>query len=279
MPISATNYDGTKEYKVAEMSDLCKPNLLNNADFQSGIINQKGQTSYQDTARDMVSIDCWIIQHSSKLTVNNGYISYQKGSEGSIMKQSLDISFLGKTFTLTVKLKGQNPTSVTGKFTTGDEIFKVFDDSNKNMWISKSGGNNKLTMWIMPKTTTLINIDFIKLEEGSQFTGMPYWNKEMETVKCQYYYKQFLVTANTNYDYGNNEYAFYVTFPNMNQTPTIKIKNVESFGVNGQWEKAYENKITQQNPNSVLCRCKFATALKNPSNQIVVDFTADANSY
>ena len=46
--------------KLPNWGSLCNPNLLTNSDFKSGIINQKGQTSYVGTQPKVVyGIDMW----------------------------------------------------------------------------------------------------------------------------------------------------------------------------------------------------------------------------
>lgn len=82
MAINATNYDGTKDYKIAEVGDVYHPNLSINGDFQ---INQRGQTSYSnESLTPAYTLDMWysikatITKTDSGVTVsaNKGQVAY-----------------------------------------------------------------------------------------------------------------------------------------------------------------------------------------------------------
>ena len=68
-------------------SDIKQPNdnLLINSDFKSGIINQKGQTSYTwGFNQRLYTIDSWFVNYeNSTVTVNTGYINVNLKSKGS----------------------------------------------------------------------------------------------------------------------------------------------------------------------------------------------------
>src|SRR5699024_3147537 len=70
-------------------------NLLINSDFRSGIINQKGQTSYTKGSEDWYksySIDMWALQRGVQLNVNDGNISVKctNSNEPGYLLQKLD---------------------------------------------------------------------------------------------------------------------------------------------------------------------------------------------
>ena len=65
---------------LAEVKDLCNPNLLLNADFNSGIINQRGQTTYTGSGLKY-TIDMWR-RGAGTLTVDTNSITFT--NSGSI---------------------------------------------------------------------------------------------------------------------------------------------------------------------------------------------------
>ena len=72
MAVQATNYDGTREYEVAEVKDVYRPNLLINGDFQC---NQRGQADYNITAGWKYTLDMWKAYNLYLNTKNKGVIS------------------------------------------------------------------------------------------------------------------------------------------------------------------------------------------------------------
>ena len=56
MAVQATNYDGTREYSVAEIEDVHYPNLLVNGDFKC---NQRGKVVYDFSLKSGYTLDMW----------------------------------------------------------------------------------------------------------------------------------------------------------------------------------------------------------------------------
>lgn len=73
-------------------------------------------------------------------------------------------------------------------------------------------GSNTLGVEIITRQFILymngatFNIDFIKLEKGKQFTGMPVWNEAIELLKCMRYYQPLYVLARRNAETGTDRY-------------------------------------------------------------------------
>lgn len=165
--------------KLPNWGSLCNPNLLLNSDFQSGIINQNGQTSYMKGNNDWVryyTIDMWAIQRGIQLSVNNDSISVKctNSSEPGYLMQYVD--YVGKaTFIIDVQ-------SVTGSvsFNTSEGQYTRLTKGLNVIPFDFSGG--WLNIRISEGATIIIN--YMKLEKGSYFTGMPPWNYANEVSKC-----------------------------------------------------------------------------------------------
>lgn len=220
MPISATNYDGSTNYSVAEMGDLTKPNILDNADFSSGIINQKGQTTYtitQQGGKFNYFIDRWKVWVETGLTftctVGDNYITVKiAGTDKGAMQQSVNIKN-GVKYCLTAKIDGAIKTMIfTGGDTKQDDYFKV-SGTGKTGYISIFFG------------TVDRKIEWVKLEEGEIFTGLPTWNEAIELLKCQ---RKFQIhKLNTRFYASGAEYTQRtLLLPTaLDSTPTVTVKS------------------------------------------------------
>lgn len=197
MPISASNYDGTQNYNVAEMSDLAKANLLINADFRSGIINQQGKTSYTSVSgKDIYGIDMWKIvdNTSNKVDIYDGHVTFTIGN-GSSINQFVYAVDENESYTFAIKLKSSEvkvvhltPNDATGTLIQNNiyVVLRSFStDADFQLYFANRSGN-----------VVTLDIEYIKLEEGSNFTGMPSWNEAIELLKCEN--KQYVIKAFTN---------------------------------------------------------------------------------
>ena len=238
------------DYDLAEMIDLCLPNLLDNADFKSGIINQRGQDSYTGSAsKNVYTIDRWSINTNTAntLSVEEGYISCTLADNG-LLTQYIDSEISG-AITCVIKLKDEDLKVVTvseyssenewesliydfGELETGLNVKVVKDISTINKWrlrFQNLSGSNKT-----------LNIEYIKLEKGSVFTGMPQWDFALEWFKCQRYLYIVVNSSilNARYD-GSNLCINFKTPMSFVNKPSI-IHNNAIFGVTS-FNGSYEN--------------------------------------
>lgn len=175
------------EYVDDVDSDIvCRPNLLVNSDFESGIINQKGiykQTITQVGGKYHYFIDGWrtwvesgmsftyeILEKSIQITPS-GYPSH------AVMQQVLENLKIGKKYTVAVKLNG---TIQTLTFEAGTYL--------KNDYLAYNPTNS--TVSVILKNGMITEVGFIKSEEGAVFTGMPIWRKETELIPCWRAYQE-----------------------------------------------------------------------------------------
>lgn len=232
MPISATNYDGSLNYNVAEMDDLCKPNLFDNADFRQGIVNQKGASSY---SADAMAIDRWFINtKNNTMTIHDGYISQKflaSGGGSLIQNFALDGLDLTKHHTFTIKLKEQpKPISVTlTDYTTAG--YTIIDKLTCAIRKQTSKIEFLLYQYGTGVTDKTFNIEYMKLEEGDVFTGMPVWNEAVETLKCKQWFQiiEYFKTIWTN---QYETFVETIVLPvKMRKSPSSAIQEVDKYGI------------------------------------------------
>lgn len=176
------NYLGTK---------FSNPNLLINPNFK---INQRGASSYTSG----YTVDRWRISNAT-LSVNTMTLSYSNSSSGTFL-QYLEGSNTG-TFTVTL-----NAISVTGtvKFSWKDgTTYKTGATITKGVNTYTFSASSLTCVGIEIATGAGIQLDYMKLEQGSVATHFVTPNKAEELAKCQYYTVVFepwrtILNANTD---------------------------------------------------------------------------------
>ena len=146
-------------------------NLLDNADYRQGVINQRGETSY--TTLNQYGIDMWLLRSNStvKLDVQTGSV---KISATTNMIQFVELES-GEKYHLSAYFDNQlyELDFIAGSTTAteNDYLTSYRDTEKQKQVIGIREGVEK-------------TIQFIKLEKGSRFTGMPVWNYALEYLKC-----------------------------------------------------------------------------------------------
>lgn len=237
--------------KLPNWGSLCNPNLLMNSDYRSGIINQKGQTSYTKGSEDwgkMYSIDMWALQRGVQLNVNDGNISVKctNSSEPGYLLQKLD--YVGKA-TAAINIQ-----SIIGEVSL-ETAYGEYELLKKGLnIITYDFGFEQSQGWFSMRISegATVVIDYMKLEKGSYFTGMPVWNKSIELLKCQYdsvlvkAYNAFSARADGTY------LSFLIPCQKMRKTPSIKNNKLFIIG-NGE-STSYTGEITCVNTeNGIRC--------------------------
>ena len=199
------------------------PNLLINPDFS---INQRGASSYTSG----YTVDRWKIS-SATLNATTKTLSNSNSASGSFL-QSLENKPTG-TFTVTL-----NVASV-----TGNVKFYWYDGSIQKTGGTISKGVNTYTFTASSLTRVGIEIasgasiqlDYMKLEEGSVATHFIEPNKAEELLKCQRYYEKMEVllgrlVVNTSQNFSTSYKSKFYRVLNgsyraeKRTTPTISIK-------------------------------------------------------
>lgn len=181
-------------------------------------------------------MDRWSINTNTAntLSIEDGYITCTLANNG-ILTQYIDSEISG-AITFAIKLKDEDLKVVSvseyssenewenliydfGELETGLNVKVVKDVSTTNKWrlrFQNVSGSNKT-----------LNIEYIKLEKGPVFTGMPVWNETLELLKCQRYFQTYyrfpLFLDNENYLSGFIPLNFS---PTMAKTPTLEFKEL-----------------------------------------------------
>lgn len=183
-------YDGSQNKDLLVVEDLTpQPNLLDNADFKSGIINQIGKMSYTGSGV-IYTVDRWRRSYGT-VTVGSNSVTFTNTESMAIgFEQVFDAEITGP---ITIYV---NATVKTGtarlalyssleygdleeyKLTTGENIFHVPSGIVRILQI-------KLTQ------NSSIEIHQVKVEKGSRFTGMPQWIFTEELIKCLRFQKVY----------------------------------------------------------------------------------------
>lgn len=207
---------------TAYMSDkFSNPNLLINPDFK---INQRGESTYSS----QYSVDRWKI-YNALYNVSTKNLSNSNSSDGNLV-QTFENPLTG-TYTITVHCS-----SVTGKanFTWGGGNVIVKEEvgdlkEGNNIVTIKATNLNFIGVLVKPGAS--VNIDYIKIEQGTVATPFVAPNPAEELIKCQRYYVKVLgeLRASTN---AGTSFGVTVNLPTKMRTkPTVNINNIYSYNV------------------------------------------------
>lgn len=223
-------YDGSQNQDLLVEEDLTpQPNLLDNADFKTGIINQRGQTVYDFSSSVLrqYGIDRWA-STALKLTVNDGYIKIENTAEKShSFIQYFDYAFNEKcTWYVNIKSASEGVYLWCDETIGGDGDYHKIGDLGKGDNIFQYGGSQETfcSFGISVPVGGSVEIVQCKLEQGDLFTGMPVWSEPIELIKC----KRKLKKLNRNFSgYGIGDYI-YTIYDSL-----LENENVPSIVLNG----------------------------------------------
>lgn len=208
-------------------------NLLINSDFRSGIINQQGETQYiHGNGSRTYGIDCWYVTgENSSMAINDKFLSlnlHNNGDFGCVLDIVKDNE---KYLTFTIKRNLEEEQSVTFDVSTmnvaQDYFFDI--DENTKLGIYFWDTDNKKA-WLYIRRNGIFNIDYMKLERGQKFTGMPPWNYALEYLKCCRYLYVWHLPEIPSHGYNSINNLSYFTgtaFPvPFSSAPTWTVKQL-----------------------------------------------------
>lgn len=198
-------------------------NLLINPDFK---INQRGSTTYTTG----YTVDRWRVT-SATLNATTKTLSNSNSASGKFL-QSLENKPTG-TFTVTL-----NVASVTGtvKFSWKDgSTYKTGAVISKGLNTYTFTASSLTEVGVDVASGASIQLDYMKLEEGSVATHFVEPNKAEELLKCQRYYEKLEVllgrlVVNTSQNFSTSYKSKFYRVLNgsyraeKRTTPTISIK-------------------------------------------------------
>ena len=188
------------------------PNILDNADFRSGIINQQNNNTYMYSNKALLTIDRWISYgvnvnlEPNKITIANRtsashsiqqplYTRYKSGDKVTLYVSASNIT--GNVYVYVTGLDAQKK-----KLVNGDNVFTFTLTSKLDRF------------YIYFEVNAVAAFNCLKLEYGEHFTGMPEWNQAVELDKCKYYFERINVGS-----WGYFTSAYVITARNTAEFP------------------------------------------------------------
>lgn len=242
-------------------------NFLANSDFASGIINQKGQTTY--TANGIYTIDMWRLVGSGsfggKVTVGtNDILIENNGTEDVFFVNKTDLSYLiDRDYLIYVNAIG-----------LGNNNAYVYCDaeSGKVGRTQLTQGENFIKINGKPTTlgfelasTTRLRINKVKLEKGSRFTGMKPWNKGIEFAKCINKYRFELNNYYPIYEITRNKAIIPINHNGMDKKPSVIVYGGFCKGADGLTATFTSYKVVENKDNSTTVEVTFNKNIQGTS--------------
>lgn len=207
------NGAGLKKGLLSQLADylgkkFSNPNLLINPDFK---INQRGKTEYTSSG---YTVDRWKINLGTVKPSSSG-ITVTLNNKGQFIQLLEDT--LSGTYTATIKV-----TSI-----TGDCVLFVGSHSlqlNKVgvFTFTESGSISGVSLYKSTAGTCTINVEYIKLEQGSVSTTFVTPNYVDELVKCQRYF-MYLPSSMVGYRFNTEIYVHLENLDKLRTDGTIGI--------------------------------------------------------
>lgn len=177
----------------ARMDTFSNPNLLINPDFR---INQRGSANYTSNE---YTVDRWKINNGTVKTSLSG-VTVTLNNKGQFIQ--LFENTLNGTYTATIKV-----TSITGDcmLFIGEHSLKL--NKAGTFTIVESGSITGISLYKSTAGTCTINVEYIKLEQGSVATPFVAPNYAEELSKCRRFYT---IIGNTLIGYVMSTVSFYM---------------------------------------------------------------------
>ncbi len=203
------NYLGTK---------FSNPNLLINPDFK---VNQRGATSYTSNG---YTVDRWKVNSGTVNTSPSG-VTVTLNSKGQFIQ--LFENALSGTYTATIKV-----TSITGDCVLFIGSHSLQLNKAGTFTITENGSINGISLYKSTAGTCTINVEYIKLEQGSVATPFIAPNPAEELNKC-YRFKYIGKAVSRGRCTANQIFGFTKDLPTKLRTkPTTTFKSKNSYNVN-----------------------------------------------
>lgn len=237
-------------------------NLLTNSDFKSGIINQKGQTSYGYVDKPLLTIDMWLsygvnvaidvtnVRVVNRQTSARTLRQYVNGDSG-IYTVYVNV----KTISGNVYVNLNNDTSKNKKLVQGENIFQITVLSTETL--------KSLALYL--EANADVYIYSIKLEKGPRFTGMKPWNKGIEFAKCINKYRFELNNYYPIYEITRNKAIIPINHNGMDKKPSVIVYGGFCKGADGLTATFTSYKVVENKDNSTTVEVTFNKNIQGTS--------------
>lgn len=194
------------------------PNLLINPDFK---INQRGSTNYTSNG---YTVDRWKVNNGTVNTSPSG-VTVTLNSKGQFIQ--LFENALSGTYTATIKV-----TSITGDCVLFIGSHSLQLNKAGTFTITENGSINGISLYKSTAGTCTINVEYIKLEQGSVATPFVAPNPAEELNKC-YRFKYIGKAVLRGRCTAGQIFGFTKDLPTaLRIKPTTSFKSKNSYNVN-----------------------------------------------
>lgn len=229
------------------------PNLLINPDFR---VNQRGSANYTSNG---YTVDRWKVNNGTVKPQSNG-VTVTLNNKGQFIQQ-LENTLIG-TYTATIKVAS----------ITGDCVLFIGSHSlqlNKagTFAITENGSIAGISLYKSTAGTCTINVEYIKLEQGTVATPFVAPNPAEELTKC-YRFKYIGKAVLRGRCTANQVFGFTKDLPTKLRTkPTTTFKSKNSYNVN-----TVDVTLAEEN-NSV-----YLAGTAENTNQTVIEVVLDLDA-
>lgn len=198
------------------IAQLSNPNLLINSDFRNPV-NQRSGSPYGGVVGSWTkyySIDRWYVQYGVALATNTGYITLANydNSNSGFFSQIFEKPLPSNDYTVTIKCKNIN----------GNHLCLGQTLVNGLNVIHNNGSMGDLTLVIDAGGS--LDIEYIKLEQGSIATPFVPKHYGEELALCQRYYQKFSPVRLSLQAHTSGKLFFRLPFEcEMRVTPSVSI--------------------------------------------------------
>lgn len=265
LPLQTEFYDIDKfNANFGKLSEIAsRPNLVDNPDF-SNPINQRAITTQNGVTSGTAPyvIDRWQTGYGSgSFTVNSGYVTLSgKGSRLHIRQYFEHYQqMFGKTYTLSFKYRVNGVGGgvyVCSEFASGGYLHLMIDSEliadgewhvmRKTFTMTQRGSEvktyiscgigtmNESASWVINSSTSVIDFEWMKLEEGTESSVFVKPDHATELLKCKRFFIRFNEAIFPIYTYNGNGIWFACAIEaQMRANPSITIRNAMLTSGNG----------------------------------------------
>lgn len=216
----------SEDYVNTKTASLSNPNLLINSDFRNPV-NQRGQTTYEESGTWVYSIDRWKYFNQMTVQVLTGAVKFAShGSGQSWFMQEFEKELPSDTYTLSVKVSSVSGTcDMKFENSSGVVSEKVIDKTGVTS-LTYTGSVNAVTFELDGNGSQL-TIEWVKLEQGAIATPFVSRLFEEELLMCRRYYRKYW-TAMLFPQFYSNQYCGFLFDTPMRADPTVKTFSILS---------------------------------------------------
>lgn len=224
------NGTGLKKGLLSQLANylgkkFSNPNLLINPDFK---INQRGSANYTSNG---YTVDRWKVNNGTVKPQSNG-VSVTLNNKGQFIQ--LFENTLSGTYTATIKV-----TSITGDCVLFIGSHSLQLNKAGTFTITENGSITGISLYKSTAGTCTINVEYIKLEQGSVSTPFIVPDYTTELTKCERYYL-LLPKSLVGYRFSGVIYIPVTNLNKMKAQSTLKV-----IGVNNDTNVVTLNEIKQ----------------------------------